>query len=542
MRSPPLPSVPAVTKGLVWQRVRRGVSRIGVRLLLVNALALLVPIVGLEFARIHERQLLEALERDMKNQTALVGAMATSELEHGGTLHEPAFADILTEAARTTRTRIRLLDDKGAVVADSHENGPPEGPEPPPPHILGRGSRDRNEVPIAQLQRDPHDPKAWPEVPDRVEVRAALAGMPGARTRVRERAPGVFLFIAEPILDGARVLGVVYTVRSTRPVMVELYKIRAGLVRVLVVASCFTALVTLLFAWSISRPLGKLSRAAKRVAAGERDVVIPVEGGGEIEELGESFASMKDRLDARLRYIEGFAADVAHEFKSPLTSIRGAAELLVEGAAEDPEARARFLRNIELDVARLDRLVSRLLQLSRIEASSELLAPVDLPALLERVIERAALPDKPIEMHVRSLRDTGPAPRLPAPVLRARETDLTTALLNLLENAVRFSPSGVPVEVTVTYAPAWVVVAVHDRGPGIAKANLPRIFDRFFTTDAARDGTGLGLAIVKTVIEAHGGSIRAESPPGEGATFTLTLPLRRYGRSVTRAPGGGTGT
>src|SRR5262249_4727231 len=116
----------------------------------------------------------------------------------------------------------------------------------------------------------------------------------------------------------------------------------------------------------------------------------------------------------------------------------------------------------------------------------------------------------------------------------------TTALLNLLENAVRFSPPGVPVEVTVTYAPAWVVVAVHDRGPGIAKANLPRIFDRFFTTDAARDGTGLGLAIVTTVIEAHGRHLRAESSPGEGATFTIAPPLRRYGHSAgaTRAPGG----
>jgi two-component system, OmpR family, sensor histidine kinase ChvG len=536
MRPPPSPPVPLTAKGLLWQRVRRGVSRIGVRLLLVNALALLVPIVGLEFARIHERQLLEALERDMKNQAVLVRAMVEAEVARGGTLAEPAFADILTDAARSTRTRIRILDERGAVLADSHENGPPEGPEPPPPRILGRVSQGRNEVPITQLQRDPSDPRAWPEIADRVEVRAALAGIPASRTRVRERAPGVFLFVAEPLRDAAgdRMLGAVYAVRSTRPVMVELYRIRAGLIRVLFVASCFTALVTLLFAWSISRPLGKLSRAAKRVAAGERDVVIPVGGGGEIEELGESFAAMKDRLDARLRYIEGFAADVAHEFKSPLTSIRGAAELLGEGAADEPEARARFLRNIELDVARLDRLVSRLLQLSRIEASSERAAPVDLPALIERAIARAALPDRPIELHVRSLPDTGPVStttaRLPAPVLRGREADLDTAVQNLLENAVRFSPPGVPVEVGVTFAPAWVVVAVRDRGPGISQAHMPRIFDRFFTTDAERDGTGLGLAIVKTVIEAHGGSIRAESPPregGEGTTFTLTLPLRR---------------
>jgi two-component system, OmpR family, sensor histidine kinase ChvG len=327
----------------------------------------------------------------------------------------------------------------------------------------------------------------------------------------------VFIFVAEPIREGDHIAGAVYAVRSTRPVMVELYRIRAGLVRVLVLASGFTALVTLLLGWSISRPLGKLSRAAKRVATGEPGVVIPVGGGGEIAELGESFAAMKERLDARLRYISEFAADVAHEFKSPLTSIRGAAELLDEGAADDPLARARFLRNIELDVARLDRLVSRLLQLSRIEASREAMTPVDLPALLGRVTGRASGPDQPIELRC------DPALR----PLRAREMDLETALLNLLDNAVRFSPPGVAVEVLAAAAPGAARIAVRDRGHGISEANLPKVFDRFFTTDADRDGTGLGLSIVKAVVEAHGGAIEVESAPGEGATFTVTLPARR---------------
>ena len=285
----------------------------------------------------------------------------------------------------------------------------------------------------------------------------------------------------------------------------------------MLVAFCFTATVTLLLAWSISRPLGRLSRAAKRVAAGQPDVIIPVGGGGEIAELGESFAAMKDRLDARLRYISEFAADVAHEFKSPLTSIRGAAELLGEGAADEPDARARFLRNIELDVARLDRLVSRLLELSRIEASSEAMTLIDLPALLGRVVGRASGPEQPVELRYAASWQA----------IRAREMDLETALLNLLDNAVRFSPPGVAVEVEVTGGAGQVRIAVMDRGPGISEANLPKIFDRFFTTDADRDGTGLGLAIVKAVIEAHGGSIRVESEPGKGATFTVTLPVRR---------------
>lgn len=496
------------------ERFVRALGRIGVRLLVVNLLVLLVPVAGLEFARVHERQLLLSLERDMRDQAVIVRALCESDLGAGVALSDPRHAAILTEAARRTRTRVRLLDARGAVVADSHENGPPEGPEPPPPRVLPI-SRSEAQIPIRDLARDPNDPNNWPEIEARSEVRAALAGDPSSYARMRERAPGVFLFITEPVRAGGVVVGAVYAVRSTRPVLVELYRIRSGLVRVLGIASFLTALVTMLLSLSISRPLGRLSRAAKRVAAGEPDVTIPVSGGGEIEELGASFASMKERLDARLRYISEFAADVAHEFKSPLTSIRGAAELLGEGAADDPEARARFLRNIELDVARLDRLVSRLLELSRIEASSEVMTVIDLEALLTRVAARSGPAEPAVILSYRA----------PARFLRAREADLETAFRNLVDNAARFSPAGERVEIDVSGDALALRIAVRDHGPGISPKILPRIFDRFFTTDADRDGTGLGLSIVKAVVEAHGGAI--EVACAAGTTFTVTLPLRR---------------
>ena len=228
-------------------------------------------------------------------------------------------------------------------------------------------------------------------------------------------------------------------------------------------------------------------------------------GGGEIAELGESFGAMKRRLDTRLRYISDFAADVAHELKSPLTSIRGAAELLGEGAAEDASARARFLRNIELDVARLDRLVSRLLELSRIDASSEPMTAVDLHALLVRAQGRASLPDQPIVLrYVATTR-----------FIRGREADLETAVLNLLDNAVRYSPPDVAVEVEATGGGSEIDIRVIDHGEGIPLAIQPRIFDRFFTTDQGREGTGLGLSIVVAVIMAHAGHIEVKSRPGE---------------------------
>ena len=505
------------------QRFVRRIGRIGTRLLVVNLAVLLVPIAGLEFARIHERQLNESLERDMKNQAALVRSLVEEDFSRDVPLSDPSHAAILRMAARTTRTRIRLLDKEGAVVVDSHEYGPPEGPEPPPPHLLPRPittSRRSARSPIVSLSSpdsaDPTDLPTWTSLPQRPEVREALAGTTATYTRIRSRDPGVFFFVAEPIRGPEGIVGAVYAARSTRPVMVELYRIRSGLIRVLLIASCFTAAISLLLAYSISRPLLRLSRAAKRVTAGEPGVTIPVGGSGEIAELGESFARMKERLDARMRYISEFAADVAHEFKSPLTSIRGAAELLGEGAADEPDARARFLRNIELDVARLDRLVSRLLELSRIEASSQPLSPVDVPALLSRVTDRASGPDQPIEVRYRSGMRW----------IRARESDLETALLNLLDNAVRFSPPGAPVVVEVDDDTDALRIAVRDSGPGISPANLARVFDRFFTTDADKDGTGLGLSIAKAVIDSHGGRIHVDSAPGQGATFTVTLPVR----------------
>jgi len=491
---------------------RTALGRIIVRLLAVNLLALFVPAIGLEFARTHERELLDALERDMANQAVLVRAFVESSLAAGKPLGDGEHEEILTTAAARTRTRIRLIDENRAVVVDSHLEGPPEGPEPPPPSMLPRS---RDVVPSVFLDVGPK----WPDLPDRSEILAALAGKKATYTRVRERQPGVFLFLAEPLRKDGKVVGAVYVARSTQPVLFELYRIRATLVRVLLVALFGTGFVTLLFALSISRPLGRLSRAAKRVAAGERDVVVPIGGGGEIRELGESFAAMKDRLDARLRYISEFAADVAHEFKSPLTSIRGAAELLGEGALDDPEARARFLRNIALDVERLARLVSRLLELSRIEASAEAMRPADVEAIARRAEERASSPDQPVILRYDATEK----------MLVCRPMDVETALGNLLDNAIRFSPAGEPVELLVEGGPSegWLRFTVKDRGPGIPATILPRIFDRFFTTDAERDGTGLGLAIVKSVAEAHGGEVRVDSRPGEGSTFLLELPYRR---------------
>ena len=414
-----------VKRGLL-RAARRVLGRVGLRLLVVNLLVVLVPVAGLEFARLYERQLLGALERDMRNQAVLIRRLLEVDRENAIAVGTSAQQEVLRRAAADTRMRVRVLARGGNILLDSHRDGAPEGPEPlvpsliPGSSVLAPGSltsgRYRAEAGDFSAQwSDAHD-ETWPSLAERVEVRRALVGERASFTRVRDRSPEVLLFVAEPVFEERRVVAVVYVVRSTQPVLLDLYRIRRGLISVLSIAIVFTVLISLALGWTISRPLSRLSRAARRITRGDRDVPVPIVGSGEIRELSESFASMTLELDGRLRYISDFAADVAHEFKSPLTSIRGAAELLGEGAAEDPDARQRFLRNIELDVLRLDRLVSRLLELSRIEASQDGKVEVDLVPLVHDVARRASTP----EVTVRVAREGEPASSSSSRPRRAR--------------------------------------------------------------------------------------------------------------------------
>jgi len=495
--------------------------RIRTRLLLVNLTVVLVPVAGFEFARIHERQLLDGLERDMRNQAVLVQTHVQASLAAGEVLNAPAREVWLKAAALSTRTRIRLLDKELNVVADSHRNGAPEGPEAPLPKSV-------SDTLLGDTLRS--QPAFGAEVPlkQRGELLGALAGKLSTMTRVAARPPRVYLFLAMPVVTDSRPVAVVYVTRSTYPVLIELRRIRAGLTRVLVVALALSFGLTLLLAWTLTRPIERLAKAARQVAAGKTDIVIPANGGGELTDLGRALQSMTRKLEARHQYITQFAADVAHEFKSPLTAIRGAAELLAEGAAEDPAARNRFLANIEQDAERLARLVSRLLELSRIEASDEPFQLVDIERLLQRVVDRVEAPDHSISVHASASRW----------FVMGRPAELETALYNLLDNALRYGRSPVRVAAEQSADSKSLEIKVRDSGPGILPEHLGKLFQRFFTTDAAGEGTGLGLAIVASVAAIHQGNITVRSEPDTGTEFTLSLPLPAVKAKAAVQPSG----
>lgn len=470
-------------------------ARIRYRLLLVNVLVAAVPLVGISFARLHESQLLAALEHDMIDQAELVRAL----VEHGATADEPA----LIAAAYQTHTRIRLLDAHGAVTADSHRNGPPEGEEPPEPSLWSRGDRPAR---AARTDREPV------ELTSRREVRAALAGRYGAATRVWGHQDRVYLFSALPIRAAGAVTGVVYVTRSTHDVRLQLYDLRQWLIHVLIATIALTSLLTLLLATTIARPLGRLTRRAQRIAA--RQPVEPdtlTSRSDELGQLARAVAAMTAELERRARDARSLAADLSHEFKTPLTGIRGAAELLRDGA-DEPADRDRFLVMILDDAARLDRLVSRLLDLARVEDDRAIELPVDLAALAHTCASRAW----PVPVRVTVVGDARTS---------GRATQLASALDNLVANATHFAASETSVDILIERRGAALRLTVANHGPALSAAARTRVWDRFYSTRAHAGGSGLGLAIVRSVALAHAGRVGIDCTAGI-TRFWLELPAR----------------
>ena len=499
--------------------LRRQLHSISLRLLIVNLLIVAVPIVGIGFARLYEREMLRSQENDMIHQAQLLRQLLLADPQ-GLQLEQRGPA--LRAAARDTRTRIRLLDANGHVQADSHRLGPPEGPEPDPPEILNE-YKDLASSGRSMVKRSP----AWQRpaifLHQRSEIQSALQGKYGANTRLYRAGDRLFLFSALPIIRAnashdKQVLGVVYVTRSTNPARAAMYRLRSRLFKVLLIALLITAVLSIFFAATISRPLAKLTRRAHRIADGDRSESLSLKRQDEIGDLARAFARMTQKLDGRAEEMATLAANISHEFKSPLTAIRGAAELLLEGAAEDPQARARFIENILQDAHRLDRLVTRLLELSRFEADPIPDENVDLFELLKEIC-KIKTGQAEIKLDFRATH----------PHIWGKRAQLLSAFANLIENARQHARPASEIEVQVDEDPDehMLRISVFNQGKAISAANLDKIWQRFFTTRPDSGGTGLGLAIVASVVRAHGGEVEVQSPVDGGTRFDVRLKLSK---------------
>jgi len=219
-----------------------------------------------------------------------------------------------------------------------------------------------------------------------------------------------------------------------------------------------------------------------------------------------------------------FVANVSHELKSPLTSIRGLTETLLGGALEDPASNRRFVQLIDEDTVRLARLIDDLLALSQIESQAVPLKiqPVSLRPLVDAVVEslRPQIQQSRLTVALELSNDFK---------VRADPDRLRQVMANLLDNAVKYNQAGGAITVSAARQDGWATISVSDTGIGIPERDLPRIFERFYRVDKARSrelgGTGLGLSIVKHIVEAHGGAVSVDSRASHGSTFSFTLPL-----------------
>jgi len=321
------------------------------------------------------------------------------------------------------------------------------------------------------------------------------------------------LFIAVPVVDERSVIGVVRLSRTAESGLEWIWKNRLSFLggASLVVAAALV--LSLVCAGLIARPLERMAAAAGRVSTAGAAWPEGVARGAprELAALGAALGTMTARLAARAKYVADFAANVSHELKTPLTSIRGAAELLRENWKGMEEGqRERFLANIEADAERTEALVRGLLHLARIDNPVD--APEAPPVRLGDV-ETALLRRYPENVAVIVSDANG--------TIAIAPEHLDSVLGNLIDNALRYRRRD-PVRVTLAVRDGRLHIDVHDDGPGITPANLPRVFGRFFTTERDQGGTGLGLAIVQAIAESRGGSAGCESSV-DGTRFRVVL-------------------
>lgn len=231
----------------------------------------------------------------------------------------------------------------------------------------------------------------------------------------------------------------------------------------------------------------------------------------------------------RIRRLENvrreFVANVSHEIKTPITAIKGFVETLRDGAVKNPEDAERFLGIIENHAERLEAIIEDLLSLSRIEREAERgkisLVEGQVQDVVQMAVQVCEMSARAKDIKIEFSCDKDIASKINAPLLEQ-------AIVNLLDNAIKYSAEGSTIRVEVTQTAEEIIIDVRDQGCGIEKEHLPRLFERFYRVDKARSrqlgGTGLGLAIVKHITQAHGGQVSVESVPGKGSTFSIRLP------------------
>ncbi len=534
------------------------------RIIVLNLAGLLVLVVGILYLNQWRAGLIDARVQSLRVQgeiiAAAVAASATVDsdiisvnpdrlLESQGTnvsplsYYDPTLefpidpervAPLLRNLITPTRTRARIYDQQGLLILDSD-------------NLYARGEVLRQAIDTRQpnfflldwwnaiISWAPGDnyPTYQEYQADEgtryPEVASALQGAPADFVRV-DGQNQLVVSVAVPVQRLRAIVGAILLSTAPGDIDSVVAQERWSILRIALIAAGVQIVLSLLLAGTIAGPMRRLSAAAERVqTAGDARAEIPdfTDRPDEIGHLSGALRRMTDALYNRIEAIERFAADVAHELKNPLTSLRSAVETLP--LAKKPEDRERLTNIIQHDVRRLDRLITDISSASRLDAelARESAERVDLEKLTEAMvaIQRDVAAGR--DVHVVMGKRTGRGNAM----VNGHESRLAQVLANLIDNAVSFSPPGGTVTVSVATEADTISVTVLDEGPGIT-GDVSRIFQRFYTdrpeTESFGNHSGLGLSISKQIVDAHKGTIRAHNRTDRsGAVFTIVLPLLR---------------
>ncbi len=532
-------------------------------MLVVNLVILLLPLAGIWILRLYESELIRQTESELIGQGAIVaaayrdawqrvrGEMGETE-ESAATSQQLRGTPVAPEWREQWDPRVALMPIQPRLDIARHEVHP-AAPAAEPPGIapdnlsLTAGEHmspilwDAKRITLAGIRVMDHRGTVVASTGSglgmslaaRFEVQQALEGAYCSLLRKREDEPTspplasisrgtkVRVFVAMPVVSDGRVVGVVALSRTPLDIVKAIYLSRHYYIGGAVVLLAVVLLVSVFISLTITRPVAALIRQAEGVSKGEMSGLTPLDKPGtrEVAQLSEALAAMAVTLQKRADYIRTFASNVSHAFKTPLTSLRGTAELLQDHLHEmSPEERDRFLLILNEDAERLQRLVDRLLRLARAESLSPAEETADLPDLLTMVARRYR--QTGLDVAVLCSADLHP--------VKIGEDALESIITALLDNSIQHGGEEVKVTIHAHNAvagPPGVEMVYGDTGKGIPPAQAEEVFRPFFTTAGDAGGTGLGLAIVRALLTAHGGKICLEQT-AYGTAFRISLPAR----------------
>ena len=502
-------------------------SRLGRLIIVLNLLGLAIIIVGALVLNELRRGLVIARIDSLTTQGELIATI----IDQAATVGEPTptmdpgYASQLLQLLSNPRTqRARLFDNTGKLIADSYWVADRVEWKVLPP-ARAPGQQDGIDLGLRPAKLPPKAANAALAF----EVGQALTGKHVAGMRRSDDGERV-VSVSIPIQHVQAVLGVLTL--EANDVDETIARQRAALFPFILLSIAVTFVSSLLLNTLIALPVRRLARAADRVRLSRaRSISLPdlAKRDDELGDLTRALEAMTDAQSERMGAIERFAADVAHEIKNPLTSLRSAVETL--DIVQDPAARERLLAILKQDVQRLDRLVTDISNASRLDAelSREDMRPFDLGRLIGEIVQIYEASAKPGDVAVAY----HPPDAIDPAMVSGREGPLGQVFRNLIDNARSFSPAGGQVRIALERVRGDAVVTVEDDGPGIPPDNLETVFERFYTSrpkGAAFGGnSGLGLSIARQIVGAQNGEIHAENRTDSdgkilGARFVVRLP------------------